>query len=229
MEHTNFERELPVGYREDSRTDASNKKFATVLTVLTFAIAAALIVVALVLGKLIANIPEDETASANQSDIAVTLGLVFGFIAFLPSIVIHELLHGLAYKRLTGEKLTFGVTLIAAFCGVPNIYVYRRTALISLLMPFTVFSAVLIPSGVISLIFAAYGSAAAYTVYIAVSVLFALHCGGCSGDLYVTYLFMTKYKDKSTLMRDTGPAQAYYVKDLSCHDDIAEPASEERL
>ena len=59
--------------------------------------------------------------------------------ALLLYIVLHELLHGLAYFLMTRQRLTFGLTLSAAFCGVPNIYVYRKTALIALLTPFAVF------------------------------------------------------------------------------------------
>ena len=49
--------------------------------------------------------------------------------AMLLYIVLHELTHGIAYKLTTGRKLTFGFTLSVAYCGVPDIYVYRKAAM----------------------------------------------------------------------------------------------------
>ncbi len=225
MKNKIFEKELPSGYGEIMHIDATSKRFGTVLMLVTFLITALLIVLSLVLARSFIDVPMNEADSAPVFEISLYLGLIIGFVAFLPAIVIHELLHGAAYKGLTGEKLTYGFTLTVAFCGVPNIYVYRRTALIALLAPFTVFSAVLIPTGIISLILAAAGSSAALTTYFAASALFALHCGGCSGDLYVTLLYIFKYKSPSTLMRDTGPAQSFYLRS---EDAGAEPSNKDR-
>jgi len=41
--------------------------------------------------------------------------------------------------------------------------------------------------------------------------IFALHLGGCSGDIYITYLLLKKYRDPRTLMNDTGPKMTLYV------------------
>ena len=43
-------------------------------------------------------------------------------------------------------------------------------------------------------------------------ILLGLHIGGCAGDLYDTRLYFTRFRDPMTLMRDTGPAQTFYVK-----------------
>ena len=127
-------------------------------------------------------------------------------VSMIAYIVLHELVHGIAYKSLTGEKLTFGMSWSCAFCGVPNIYTYRRTALISLTAPLIVFSVIFIAIAAVL-----YFVSPIY--YLIVSFLFGLHLGGCSGDIYVTILFLTKFKDKSTLMKDTGPEQFFYVKE----------------
>ena len=118
-------------------------------------------------------------------------------------LVLHELTHGAAYKLLTGRRLTFGVSLTAAYCGVPDVYVYRKTALISLLAPFVVFDLVFV---LLTLLLPDpwYRLDAA--------LMLALHVGGCSGDLYDTFLYLTKFRDPATLMRDTGPKQTFYVK-----------------
>ena len=42
-------------------------------------------------------------------------------------------------------------------------------------------------------------------------IFLGLHIGGCSGDLYNTWLYLTKFKDPRTLTRDTGPVQTFYV------------------
>ena len=119
-------------------------------------------------------------------------------------IVLHELTHGAAYKLMTRQKLTFGMTLSVAYCGVPDIYVYRRTALISLLAPFVVFTVV-------------FGAAAILITdpigKILAAFMLALHVGGCVGDLYDTILFLFRFRDPLTLMRDTGPKQTIYTRD----------------
>ena len=43
--------------------------------------------------------------------------------------------------------------------------------------------------------------------YMVSGLLFAIHISGCAGDLYITKMLLTKYKDPRILMRDTGPAQ----------------------
>ena len=116
--------------------------------------------------------------------------------------MLHELVHGAAYKLLTGQKLTFGVTLSVAFCGVPEIYVYRRASLIAVLAPFVVFTVV----GAALLIVLDGAWARFFTL-----LFLGLHLGGCSGDLYNAWMYLTRFKDPRTLTRDTGPVQTFYV------------------
>ena len=121
-------------------------------------------------------------------------------------IVLHELVHGIAYKIQTGEKLTFGISWSCAFCGVPNIYTYRRTAIVAVVSPFTIFTLLFIPILILLYCFSP-------LYYLLAAFIFGLHLGGCSGDLYVLYLLAVKFKDKKTLMRDTGPEQFFYIPD----------------
>lgn len=187
----NFEKELPEGYREVFSIDAKNKKTALIMSLAAFFITAALCVASWLIVRPYGYSP----------DHLIARYLIF-LIVLLAYIVLHELVHGLAYKLLTGQKLTFGMTLTVAFCGVPDIYVYRRTALISLLAPFTVFSVVFI---VLAL-----ALRDPWDKFYA-GVLFAVHIGGCVGDLYDTFLYLTRFRDPRTLMRDTGPKQTFYV------------------
>lgn len=116
----------------------------------------------------------------------------------------HELVHGITYKIFTGSKLTFGLTLTVAFCGVPDIYVRKKASIAALIMPFTVFSIIFIAL-IIGLWFVSplYG--------ILSGAIFAIHLGGCVRDLHWTLLYLTKFKHCNTLMRDTGPKQWLYI------------------
>lgn len=187
----NFERELPAGYEEVFSFDAKDKK-----TVIRMNIAAIVISFALLLIPIVwMGIPRSVIEH-------LLLFLIVMIVSIAAYLVLHELVHGIAYKLLTHEKLTFGITPSVAYCGVPHIYVYRRAALISLLAPFTVFGIIFL-LGMILL----WGTFAGYLF----GVLFAIHFGGCSGDLYDTYLYLTRFKDPMTLMQDTGPKQTFYL------------------
>lgn len=195
MEHKTFERSVPEGYREVYHIDAANKKTGVLMTLGSLFIAAILIFVFF--------------KTAGKIDIDLS-GLFKYYIVFLVSmiayIVLHELTHGAVYKALTKEKLRFGITWSAAFCGVPDIYTYRSAALGSLVAPFALFTVILIP-----VLVWLRGFDAGW--YIAVGVIFSLHVSGCVGDLFMTLLFLAKFKDPATLMRDTGPEQWIYTKD----------------
>ena len=187
----NFEKELPEGYREVFSIDAKNKKTALIMSLGAFLITAALCVASWLIVRPYEQSPDHL--------IARYLILLVALAAY---IILHELVHGLAYKLLTGQKLTFGITFSAAYCGVPDIFVYRKTALISLLAPFTVFSILFIALALIL--------KDPWDRFAAL-IVFAIHAGGCIGDLYDTFIYLTKFRDPRTLMQDTGPKQTFYL------------------
>jgi hypothetical protein len=127
-------------------------------------------------------------------------------LAMVAYIILHELVHGVAYKIRTGERLTFGMSWGCAICGVPGIYTYRKTAIISVSAPLVLFSLILPPI-----------TALLYFVsplyYLISAFILGIHWGGCSGDIYVLLLFGVKFRKKNVLMRDTGPEQFFYVKE----------------
>lgn len=191
MKH--FEAELPAGYREAFTIDAANKKTGVSLNV-----AAAVIMVAVMIPFILIIRPGSILEGFSFSRYLITFGTLLVYL------VLHELVHGAAYKLLTRQKLTFGFTATVAYCGVPNIYVYRRASMIALLAPFCVFTVV-------------FGLAVAllqdpWDKTFCAAVL-AIHLGGCVGDLYDTWLYLSRFRDPATLMRDTGPKQTFYVKD----------------
>lgn len=191
MKEKKFEKELPQGYEADFTVDAENKKTAVLMNVAALVITAILIVASYFLIK-----PTDFLENFRVSRYFIVVGVLFVYI------VLHELVHGIAYKLMTKQKLKFGITFSAAFCGVPDIYVYRKTALVSLLAPLTVFSVLLILAAV--LLKNEWDKLYAL-------ILFSIHFGSCAGDIYDTVLYLFKFRDSSVLMRDTGPKQTFYV------------------
>ena len=201
-----YENDLPEGYVEAKVIDAKNTKVGLVFNL----IAMAVILVTLVatwfalfakFGEPFMEIIRNRILLSNPWLNIARVGIFI--VALVAYVILHELVHGAVYKLLTKQKLTFGLTLTVAYCGVPNIYVYRRTALLSLIAPFVVFLPVfLVPMFFLN----------NYIDVILFAILLAMHVGGCVGDLYDTFLYLFKYRDPSTLMRDTGPKQTFYVK-----------------
>ena len=198
MKKKTFESELPKGYTIAKVFDAKNKKSVIVMNVV--ALLLMIICVAVLL------IPVFLNADRLGSDGYTFFLWLYFLLAYLVYIVGHELVHGIAYKALTKEKLTFGISLSCAFCGVPKIYTYRKTALIAVLAPFVAFSIAFIPLMILAFYSNIY-------IYIMVALVFACHFGGCVGDFYVAYLLLIKYKREDTLMNDTGPKMTIYVYD----------------
>ena len=204
MKTTNFESTLPDGYRQVLYINAKAKKTGIIFTVISLVILAAVMAIAAMPLSL-----SKACISCAIRDLGATgfLRLYGAFIlSMIAYIVLHELVHGIAYKSMTGQKLTFGISWSCAFCGVPNIYTYRKTALVSVAAPLTVFSLILLPLTVFL-----------YFVnplfYLASAFILGLHLGGCCGDAYVIWLLCAKFKSPRTLMRDTGPEQFFYIPD----------------
>ena len=194
----NYYKELPDGYKEAMVVDAKAKKTSVVFTLSSFVLTVAILLpILLTFGSLRDLFEEYGRKTMLLAD------LVF-VICMVSYIVLHELVHGVAYKALTHQKLTFGITLTCAFCGVPDIYVSRKAALVALLAPFLTFSVILIP---LTIWFFSFNM----LYYLLCGILFAVHFGGCIGDLYMTALLLFKFKDPRTLVNDTGPKQTIYL------------------
>ena len=192
----NFETELPEGYRQVYEIDAKNKKTAILLN------AVALIIFFLTLLPFILSL-----GFRNLFRLPTQRDLLLFYIVLLVSIiaymVLHELVHGACYKLLTHRKLTFGISLSCAYCGVPDIYVYRKASLIAILAPFVVFTILFLPPALLS------GS---YPLLRLTAVLlFCANVSGCTGDLYGAALMLFRFRDPMLLIRDTGPKQTYYL------------------
>lgn len=200
-----YETELPQGYVEAKVIDVKSKKVGLIFTLVAVVVLTVTVVVTwfALFGQ------HDETFFEIVKNLLFenplsTLARVTVFVVVLIAyIIMHELIHGVVYKLFTKQKLKFGFTLTVAYCGVPDIYVYRTVSLLSLLAPFIVFLPVfLVPMFFLNnnldiLLFA---------------FMLGQHVGGCAGDLYDTALYVFKFRSPDTLMRDTGPKQTIYVK-----------------
>lgn len=185
----NFERELPSNYQQVFEIDAGSKKLGVILNAIAFGIAAVIVAPAYFLIQ-----PKMEDYSLSSSLLALAAMFLY--------IVLHELTHGAAYKLLTRQKLTYGFTMTVAFCGVPDIYVYRKPAMIAVLAPFVVF----IPVFAIPMFLLQNSLDQFYC-----AILLAVHISGCIGDLWNTWLYLTRFRDPETLTNDTGPKQSFYL------------------
>ena len=185
--------ELPENYELDKTIDMkkmSTNIFLNVLNIL-FVIISLLILIPL-------KFKEIKIDNLIELSIVMFIALI-GFIIY---IVLHELTHGLFYKIFTKQKLTFGVSLTYAYCGVPNIYVRKKETIIACLSPLIIFSIIFL-----TLIFILPPN----YINLSIIILFSFHFGGCSGDIYLSLILLTKY-DKDTYIKDTGPTQYIYKK-----------------
>lgn len=197
MKH--FETELPENYRKVYEIDAKDKKTALLLN------GAGLVLFVLAL------LPFALTVDLLGAVRGLGSGRLFLFYAvfivgLLAYFVLHELVHGAVYKLLTHEKLTFGVSWSCAYCGVPNVYVYRLASILAILAPFVVFTAVLLPPAIVL--------TGLPLVRLVCILLFAIHVSGCVGDLYGAGLMLFRFRDPKLLVRDTGPKQTYYLPEI---------------
>ena len=129
-----FEAELPAGYAQVFHINAKDKKIGIIFNAVALVIMAVVVVLAAI--PLFAF--EVEFTESTSPMLLITYTVFF--VSLIAYIVLHELVHGAAYKMLTGEKLTFGLSWSCAFCGVPTVFTYRKTALIALAAPFLTFS-----------------------------------------------------------------------------------------
>ena len=196
----NYEVQLPENYKEIYSIDAKSKKTGTIFTLLS------LIILVVIMGICMLPIFINKVKIETGELYKILIAYVVFFVSMIGYIICHELVHGIAYKALTKQKLTFGLSWSCAFCGVPNIYCYRKTALIALVAPLITFTIILLPLTIVL-----YFISPIY--YLISSFILSLHLSGCIGDIYMTILLLTKYKSPNALIKDTGPKQTIYLND----------------
>lgn len=191
----NWSKELPEGFKQVYCIDAKDKKTSRRMLIGSFLLT--VVVMIPFAFDLVAN-----RANINTDNIIpVYIGFIAAMILYT---VLHELVHGAVYKIITHQKLTYGMTLTVAFCGVPDLFIKRSSEFYSILAPFVVFNLVYAAALIVM-----ERSLAWYLV----AVLFAIHVGGCVGDLWGSLYMATHYKDKTMFVNDTGPKQTFFIKD----------------
>lgn len=113
----------------------------------------------------------------------------------------HELVRGVTYKILTKQKIIFGINAWGTYCGVPNIYIYRKGSILALIVFTIFFIALLIWFYFLD-----------YLYYFGMAFFLSIHIGGNIGNLRMLYLYSFKFKDKTILTKDTGLEQFIYQK-----------------
>ena len=186
----NYYTELPNNYNEIYKIDASSKKIGIILNIIAT-------IIFFILFILLMGIKRIHFVMDYKS-LIYTIIFIISYILYM---VLHELTHGLFYKIYTHQKLTFGLKLSCAYCGVPNIYVKKNPMIIISIMPFVIFNLLFIQpififDGNLSILFI---------------LMFSLHFGGCSGDLFVVFKLLSL--KGNILINDTGPCQTFYKGD----------------
>jgi hypothetical protein len=194
----NYYRELPQGFGVDYVIDAKKKSTVVVMNISS--------VLIMIFVASICLLFKFYDCDFSKIDLSYSLKTIIALIVFIVSIiaylVVHELTHGLVYKLMTRQKLTFGLTLSVAYCGIKEGYVNKKTAILAILAPFVIHSIWMIVA--ICLL-------ADYLYAFLMIILFAIHFGGCVGDLYGSFILIFKYSGKQVLMNDNGPKQTFYI------------------
>lgn len=194
MKAPTFEADLPMHYQKVFYLNAKRPKTAIWLTLISL--------IPLIPAIILAVRPPNAVIRVGSVWLLPLIPLAW-MAAYVLLLVAHELLHGLAYRLLTGQKLTFGLSWSCAYCGVPGIYVYRRTALIALILPFAVITPVLL--------LCLWFFRSHPILFDSTLLLLGGHTGGCVGDLYLFVLFLFRYRKREALIQDTGPEQTIYL------------------
>lgn len=189
----NYYKELPQGFTESYCINAKKTSVGVILNVAALFITLVVAVVCCFI--------KFGVGFAFENGYSLLLAAVVLCVSLIAYLIVHELTHGLAYKLLTKQKLRFGLTLTVAYCGLKEGYVNKKVSLIATLAPFVLHSIWMI----IAIIFVPVGVWALMLI-----LLFALHFGGCIGDLWVTYILLFKYRKKQVLVNDDGPCQRFY-------------------
>ncbi|WP_022796488.1 DUF3267 domain-containing protein [Bavariicoccus seileri] len=126
--------------------------------------------------------------------------IILWLVAYVVSIICHELIHGLFFKIFHLEgKVKFGFKNGMAYATSPNSYYTKGQFAVIILAPFIVISTLLIISYYLTIL------SAIFFVLLA-----ALHAGSCVGDFYFIYLICRS--PKNCLIMDTEVGLSFYHK-----------------
>lgn len=141
------------------------------------------------------------------SQILIALGILA--VSIYPYFSLHEIIHGTVVKIMTGQRVEIGFNKSGAYCGMPELYMYRTVAVYCTAAPLVVFS-LLFGFGTVILI------AAGHWLFFPLGLLLILHLLGCRSDVNLLKE-LGKYKKQSMLVKDTGGEQWFYLSKEEVH------------
>ena len=122
-------------------------------------------------------------------------------VFILTYIVLHELLHFIGFKIITREKVKFGLNWACSYQDVPNAYIKKWPFFVVTLLPFFIFSSVLLPVAImIDNIFISFMA----------SFIFACHIAGSIDD-FIEAGYLLFYAPEDTLVHTNGLILEFYT------------------
>ena len=135
------------------------------------------------------------------SQILISLGILV--ISIYPYFILHEIIHGTIIKIITRQRVKIGFNKSGAYCGMPEIYMYRTVAVCCTVAPLVVFLLVF-GFGIAILI------VASNWMFLPFGLLLILHLLSCRSDVNLLKE-LGKYKKHSLLVKDIGNEQWFYL------------------
>lgn len=130
------------------------------------------------------------------------VSLVIFVVAIYPYFSLHELVHGIVVKLMTKQSVEIGFNKSGAYCGMPDIYMYRKLAVNCTAAPLIVFSILFGLSAIILIVLGHWS-------FLPLGLLATLHLLGCRSDVNLLKK-LKKYHSESMLIKDTGTEQFFY-------------------
>lgn len=160
-----FEKDLPYGYRQIGRIDLGKDVRDTPLKLIFIFLPFATVSI---IGWM-------HTALSGLQ-ILLNLGAILVSIPLY--LIFHELLHGLFFRLLTGQKVEFGMRPAGFYCRTPECYVYRMAELLCVSAPLMIL-------GTISLIVACLSLTAGTVWFPAAGFLLSLNLFCSRSDIFL--------------------------------------------
>jgi hypothetical protein len=187
-------RELPEGYQVSHVFDFSKGVWFWVVNVVGIPVAFLVGWLFLQLAAFLRSEDAGQLLATSRQALSWLLALALVAVA----LVVHELIHGLAFWLFTRSRPRFGFKLYAAYAGAPDWYLPRSQHLVVGIAPFVVLTAI----GLVLLPLVS--SAHVHLVLLPA----AFNAMGAVGDLAVALYEMTQ--PPGTLVNDTGMVITLY-------------------
>ena len=183
--------ELPSEYREIKKMDLQkNTKLAVFVNVLALVIAAVVFWIGLLLKP---------TTLDSENPFKTLMSTVVVFVLVIVYMVLHELVHGIFFKKYSGEKAKYGVTGLYAFAKSDAYYNKKEVNIIEL-SPIVILGVILV---VLNVIFST-------TLFWYVFIIQIINISSAVGDLYFACVLRKMPDD--ILIKDDGVSMTIYGK-----------------